>query len=93
MGSYWTDFRPISVLDLVTGPRTLTCHVINYSFVREGGQFTGLGFEFYFFLLNKLHSQSLFSNCNSSPSLTRENIFWCYVQIWEEEIIFICLLK
>ena len=28
MGSYWTDFRPISVLDLVIGPRNFTCHVI-----------------------------------------------------------------
>ena len=28
MGSYWTDFLPISVLDLVIGPGNLTCHVI-----------------------------------------------------------------
>ena len=28
MGSYWTDFRPISVLDLVISPINLTCHVI-----------------------------------------------------------------
>ena len=28
MGSYWTDFWPISALDLVIGPRNLTCHAI-----------------------------------------------------------------
>ena len=28
MGSYRTDFRPISVLDLVIGSRNLTCQVI-----------------------------------------------------------------
>ena len=28
MGSYWTGFWPISVLDLVIGPGNLTCHVI-----------------------------------------------------------------
>ena len=28
VGSYWINFRPISVLDLVLGPRNLICHVI-----------------------------------------------------------------
>ena len=28
MGNYWTDSRSISVLDLVIGPRNLTCHVV-----------------------------------------------------------------
>ena len=27
-GSYWTNFQPISALDLVIGPRHLTCQVI-----------------------------------------------------------------
>ena len=28
MGSYWIEFWPISVLDLVIDPGNLTCHVI-----------------------------------------------------------------